>query len=105
MAISGRLVTMARKMSPPMASPSPRRVESTSVVRESFTPASQTAVTEARNTASATGKDSIGNMVLRCGPIRGGFAAHEPFLVHVELQQFALQGAVVERVDLAGAQA
>jgi hypothetical protein len=42
-AISGRFVASASRITPPSASPSPRPVSSTSVARESQIPANQTA--------------------------------------------------------------
>jgi hypothetical protein len=51
-AISGRLVAIASRISPPRASPSPRRAESTSVVSESLVPATHTkAATPAKMTS------------------------------------------------------
>ena len=54
-AISGRLVAIARRMSPPSASPSPRRVASTSVVSESLIPAYHTASAARAKTATTAG--------------------------------------------------
>ena len=52
-AISGRLVVIARITSPPSASPNPNRRSRTSVVSESQRPASQTAAAEPRKMAMA----------------------------------------------------
>ena len=63
-AISGRLVVMARITSPPIASPKPKRRSSASVVSESQMPASQTAPAEPMNTAPANSSDVPPNMPL-----------------------------------------
>jgi hypothetical protein len=51
-AISGRLVAIASRIAPPIASPRPKRFERTSVAFESLMPASQT-------NAEATTKPTI----------------------------------------------
>src|SRR4051794_3241569 len=58
MAISGRFVATASSSSPPSASPRPRRVASTSVVSESWTPASQTKVAAATKMSTSSGSDT-----------------------------------------------
>ena len=55
-AISGRLVATANRISPPSASPSPKRESISSVVLESWMPANQMAHAEAMNTPPRTGK-------------------------------------------------
>src|SRR5215210_8405228 len=64
MAISGRLVTTARRSRPPKASPKPKREESTSVVLERFTPAIHTAAATPAKINSKIGKDSESNTLL-----------------------------------------
>ena len=64
MAISGRLVTMARRIRPPKASPKPKREESTSVVLDSFTPAIHTTAAAPAKINTKVGKDSESNMLL-----------------------------------------
>src|SRR5213078_2753544 len=60
-AISGRFVAIASRISPPSAWPSPSRSESTSVVSESLIPASQIATAAARNSRINQGSDSDPN--------------------------------------------
>src|ERR687889_781095 len=62
MAISGRLVTMANRISPPKASPRPRRKESTSVVSESLMPAIHTKAAEPAKMSSTIGKAKESNI-------------------------------------------
>jgi len=57
-AISGRLVAIASRISPPSASPSPSRVDSTSVVFERWIPATHTAPAAAAKIATSSGRDS-----------------------------------------------
>jgi hypothetical protein len=64
MAISGRLVVIARITSPAMACPKPKRRSRASVVSESQMPASQTAPAEPMNTAAASSTDVPPNMPL-----------------------------------------
>src|SRR3954454_12702005 len=51
-AISGRLVAIASRMTPPSASPSPKRTEITSVVLESWIPATQITAADAAKMAT-----------------------------------------------------
>ncbi len=60
-AISGRLVAIERRMSPPRACPSPERDASISVVLESAVPATQTATAAMAKIASRRGRDSVLN--------------------------------------------
>jgi hypothetical protein len=61
MAISGRLVTMARRISPPSAWPSPNLSKSTSVVSERRMPAAQTAPAATAKTKASADKGKAPN--------------------------------------------
>src|SRR3954468_21042746 len=61
-AISGRLVAMASRMTPPSASPRPKRAASTSVVSASLTPATQMVAAEARKIATRIGTGRVSNI-------------------------------------------
>lgn len=63
-AISGRLVVIARMSSPPSASPNPNRRSSVSVVSDSQMPANQTAAALATNRPPATSIDVPANTPL-----------------------------------------
>src|SRR5215208_5722431 len=65
MAISGRLVTIAKRIRPPKASPRPRREESTSVVSESLLPAIHTKAAAPAKMSTTTGKARESNMSSR----------------------------------------
>src|SRR5512144_2534557 len=62
-AISGRFVAIASRISPPSASPSPRRDESTSLVSESSIPATQTAPAPPRKMSTSQGSARPPNTV------------------------------------------
>jgi hypothetical protein len=57
-AVSGRFVPSASRMSPPRADPRPSRVDSTSVWFESWTPATQIAAAAAAKMSNSTGVPS-----------------------------------------------
>ena len=63
-AISGRLVVMARIKSPPIASPKPKRRSNASVVSDSHMPASHTAPAEPMKSAPANSIDVPPNIQL-----------------------------------------
>lgn len=63
-AMSRGLSTLASRSRPPSAWPRPRREESTSVVSESFTPATHTQAAAPAKISSSIGKDNEPNMFL-----------------------------------------
>src|SRR5437867_2625615 len=74
-AISGRLVVIARITSPPSASPKPKRRSSASVVSESERPANQTAAAEPTKIADAAIGLSPANTPVR---VAGGSVIYSP---------------------------
>src|SRR5690349_21008882 len=68
MAISGRLVVIASRIRPPSASPSPNRLDRTSVVSESLIPAYQTATAAAPKMDTRASNESEANMGAPDGP-------------------------------------